>query len=149
MNKPASPGLRGQWTALLIAACWAWLPAAGQAALSADRTVSTDGVVKLSWAQDGRQVLLQRAHEPTFRSPRTVYRGTDSASLRTGLPDGDYFFRLRSAGAPEQAWSEPLTVQVRHHGAARTWGLFGLGAVVFLSIIGVILTGSARERRHG
>lgn len=147
-NKPASTGLRGQWTARAFAACLTALPVVGQAVtLDADRALSTDGAVQLSWALDGQPVQLQRADEPGFRDPRTVYQGSDSASLRTGLVDGDYWFRLRPQGAAD--WSEPVAVQVRHHGAVRTWGLFGLGALVFLSIVGMIVAGTARESRHG
>lgn len=148
MNQPASSGRRGRWAACLIAACWACLPVASPAlVLNADRHQSTDGVVQLSWALDGRPVVLQRSADPSFLAPKTLYRGTDSASLRTGLPNGDYYFRLRAADQPG-VWSDPVEVSVRHHGPLRTWGLFGLGALVFLSVIGLILGGTAREKRR-
>lgn len=146
MSKPASPGLRGRWSACLFAACWALVPVTGAAVvLEADRQTSTDGAVQLRWDADERAVELQRAAEPGFGAPRTVYRGTDSASLRTGLPEGDHYYRLRTADG--SAWSEPVRIEVRHHGALRTWGLFGLGAVVFLSVVGMILGGWLREGR--
>lgn len=150
MKTPASTGSSGHWKAALVAAVLAALPAVTPAAvLQTDRQLSTDGVVQLSWALDGRPVELQRATDAAFTTPRTLYRGTDSASLRTGLADGDYYFRLRPGAATSGAWSAPVMVSVRHHGAARTWGLFGLGGVVFLSVLAVILWGRAREVRHG
>lgn len=123
-------------------------PAAPALQLSAEPTLSTDGVVQLRWAQDGRAVELQRAPDDAFASPKTLYRGTDSASVRTGLADGDYFYRVRYLSPAESAWSAPVAVTVRHHGPWRTWGLFGLGASVFLATLGLILWGARRERTH-
>jgi len=130
----------------LIVVLWTLTPMlAVSAVLDADRTLSTDGVVQLNWSLDGRPVALQRAADPEFTNPRDLYRGTDSASLRTGLPDGDYYFRLSPLDADELSWSAPVQVSVQHHDAARTWGLFGVGATVFLATLGLILWGWARE----
>jgi hypothetical protein len=115
--------------------------------LHASPLVSSDGVTQLHWAMDGRRVELQRAAGADFAHAVTVYRGTDSASLRSGLADGRYFFRLRSLMASGQLgpWSKPLSVRVAHHSALRAWGMFGLGVLVFLATLGLVLWGSRLE----
>ena len=115
--------------------------------LHASPTVSSDGVIQLHWALGGRRVELQRATRGDFAHALTLYRGTDSASLRSGLADGRYFFRLRaltSDGRPGP-WSTPLAVRVAHHSALRAWAMFGLGALVFLATLGLILWGGRAE----
>jgi hypothetical protein len=147
--KPVPSRGQGRRAVGLIMVFWALLPVvAVSAVLNADRQLSTDGVVQLNWSEDGRPVLLQRAVGPDLTAYRTLYRGTDSASLRTGLPDGDYSFRLRPLDRDGQPWSAPVQVRVRHHDAVRTWGLFGVGATVFLATLGLILWGCAREAEH-
>lgn len=117
--------------------------------LQADRAVSTDGVVQLRWLSPGQAVVLQRAHSADFAVPRMLYQGTDTASVRTGLSDGDYFYRVGALDADVRVWSAPVQVTVRHHDALRTWGLFGVGVAVFLATLGLILFGWARETKHG
>lgn len=116
--------------------------------LSADRTVSTDGTVQLRWAPEPQGVTLQRADNPEFSAPLSLYQGTDTASLRTGLSEGDYFYRVGFADAADPSWSAPVQVAVRHHDAVRTWGLFGIGATVFVATLGLILWGWTREAGH-
>lgn len=120
-------------------------------ALQVDPAMSTDGTAQLSWAADGRVVTLQRANDVGFADARVIYRGGDSASLRTGLRDGVYHYRVRARDADgrTEPWSAPVTVTVRHHDALRTWGLFGLGAGVFAATLGLILSGARREAGHG
>lgn len=115
--------------------------------LQASPPLSTDGVTQLSWDLKGSPVELQRATTPTFDDAIVVYRGTDSASLRSGLVDDDYYYRLRALAADGSVgpWSAPLQVQVRHHELGRAWGVFALGGVVFFATLGTILAGTRRE----
>jgi hypothetical protein len=132
----------GLWSALLAMPVVQASPL-----LHASPVASSDGVIQLHWALDGRRVELQRAADAAFAHPVTLYRGTDSASLRSGLVDGRYFFRLRALQADGRPgpWSKPLAVRVAHHAALRAWGMFGLGALVFLATLGLVVWGGRRE----
>lgn len=127
--------------ALLL--CLLILSAPGQSAspqlpvLKASTSDSRDGVVQLSWAlSDDLQIELQQTDADG--SYQTIYRGSDSASVITGLSDGRYEFRARFYQPDIQPhskgeWSSPLSVTVTHHPLSRAWGFFSLGAVVFLA----------------
>ncbi len=109
--------------------------------------VSSDGTATLSW-RTGLQktVLIQTSREPSFAQATTLYRGNDSASVITGLVDGDYFFRGRDVNADGQtaAWSETVSLHVQHHSLARAGGFFLLGAIVFLATTLLIVLGAKR-----
>lgn len=95
-------------------------------------------------------VELQRATDDRFIAPKLIYGGSDNASLRTGLEDGQYAYRVRTVAADGTPlpWSAPVVVTVQHHGALRTWGLFGLGALVFVATVGLIVAGTRQEAGH-
>lgn len=141
--------LRALGAAALAAALLQGPVAWAASGLQASPARSTDGVTQLSWDLDGRSAELQRARDPGFDDATTIYRGTDSASLRSGLADGTYYYRVRavpSAGSPG-SWSPAVSVEVAHHSARRAWGIFATGAVVFLATLGLILLGGRRESR--
>ncbi|MDT8321225.1 MAG: hypothetical protein RQ826_11935 [Xanthomonadales bacterium] len=117
--------------------------------LEATPSVSTDGSVRLSWAmpENGR-VLIQKTTAADFAPAVVLYEGSDSASVITGLADGDYRFRGRLLRADGEAsdWSPVVTVRVRHHPLKRALAIFAIGAVVFLGTAWLILAGSRGER---
>lgn len=115
--------------------------------LSASPLASTDGVSVLSWqtTPPGQAVELQRSQNANFTDAETLYRGSDGASVITGLPDGSWSFRLRLVGQP--SWSDPVTVEVQHHPLSRALGFFILGAVVFSATLGLILLGTRHTKR--
>ncbi|WP_017943110.1 MULTISPECIES: hypothetical protein [unclassified Thioalkalivibrio] len=121
-----------------------WLPLAlsAQPAFDAPPERSTDGGFTLSWeAEDA--VVLERATGPDHEDVRIVYEGGDASTVVSGLPDGEYRFRLRAADA--DTWADEATVVVEHHSLARAFGFFAVGAVVFLVLIGAILRGRPRD----
>jgi hypothetical protein len=141
--------LRALSAAALVAALLQGHAAWAAAGLQASPARSTDGVTQLSWDLDGQAAQLQRARDPQFGDATVIYSGTDSASLRSGLADGTYYYRVRAlppAGTPD-AWSPAVAVEVAHHSARRAWGIFATGAVVFLATLGLILLGGRRESR--
>lgn len=150
-SKLSKPTSRCVPRMLLAVGLWMLLcctrPAVAAPQLQASPALSTDGVTQLRWDLHGQPVELQRASNAAFTDPRTLYRGTDSASLRSGLVDGRYYYRLRTLDAAGDAgpWSAMLAVQVRHHSEQRAWGMFALGATVFLATLGLILWGGRRE----
>ena len=121
-----------------------WLPLAvsAQPAFDAPPERSTDGGFTLAWEADG-PVVLEQATGPDHGDARTLYEGGDTSTVISGLPDGEYRFRLRAADA--DAWGDEATVVVEHHSLARAFGFFAVGAVVFLVLIGAILRGRPRD----
>jgi len=123
-----------------------WAGTGNALTLEAAPELSTDGVVVLSWQPAGQPVVLERASRADFTDAQVLYRGTDGASLRSGLPDGSYHYRVAPlTDGVAGAWSGPVTVRVAHHRPQRAWALFALGALVFVATLGLILSGIRRD----
>ena len=117
--------------------------------LSASETLSTAGYFQLSWSgtvesaglerQSGyaTAVILQQSATPTFNSPTEWKISGDHRFSVSGLKSGNYFYRVGSNSSP-RAWSNVVEVQVAHHSLMRAFGLFSLGAVLFLALVIVI-----------
>ncbi|WP_018175089.1 MULTISPECIES: hypothetical protein [unclassified Thioalkalivibrio] len=105
-------------------------------------TDSRDGGLTLEWNAEG-PVELEQASGPDFDDARVIYRGGDTSSVISGLPDGEYRFRLRADGADD--WADEARIDVAHHSLARAFGFFALGGVVFLVLIVAILRGRPRD----
>ena len=127
---------------LFCAALLLWqLPAGAEPVeLRSDSRVATAGFFQLTWQAEG-EVVVQEATTAEFLSPRVVYRGSDSARVMSGKPDGDWYYRARTAGSASD-YGQVLKVTVQHHSVARAFGFFALGAVVFLVTLGVIINGA-------
>lgn len=98
------------------------------------------GYATISWmgvsAQSGEksfEIEIVRNGTPFLR--HTV---ADTATTLTGLDNGDYRFRVRRTGG---AWSAPLAFTVRHHGLGRAFGFLAAGAVVFVALLMLLVTG--------
>ena len=109
--------------------------------LTSDTTLATAGYYQLSW-QPGVQGAshknisfeLQQATSADFIQAEVIYRGQDMARVVSGMPDGDYYYRLRSILDSDAAeyWSPILHIQVSHHSLHKALGFFIAGALVFL-----------------
>jgi hypothetical protein len=132
----------------------AWAPLgavqAAQAApaLETDSDVATAGFYQLSWQAGEAPVAfeLQEATRPDFTDARVFYRGPDLATVLSGKPDGDYYYRIRSLDGAPSPWSEPVHVEVKHHALSRALTFLALGAIVFIATVVLILRGEARTR---
>ena len=91
-------------------------------------------------------MLVEEADSRHFADATVLYKGTDGASVISGRPDGDYYFRIRFADVDQPSWSPPLHVVVAHHSLTKALAFFGVGASVFVATIGLILYGSRRTR---
>jgi hypothetical protein len=109
---------------------------------------SDAGHVTLEWEVSGNpesdlSFELQRGLSDQFSSPEIVYQGTDTASFRSGLPRGIYYYRVRSRGSgdsgPISGWSAVKRVEVTPQSLPVALGLFCTGAVVFSAITLFIL----------
>ena len=114
--------------------------------LTSDSTRPAAGYYQLSWnGAASRAYELQESRQADFSVTSTLYQGPDRATVLTGRPDGDYYYRLRVLDADGAGpWSDTLEVQVRHHPLARALLFFALGALVFLATLVAILAGNRR-----
>ena len=98
----------------------------------------------LSWQlPDSASVELQQ-QAVSLESYQTIYTGSDTASVITGLADGDYSYRIRTVTTEGEYsnWTTPVSVSVRHHPLPRAFGFFAVGAIVFISTIVLIVLGT-------
>ena len=138
----------GRIISALAAALLSVPAAAAQApALTSNKTVASAGDFQLSWQGGGEGAVyqLQQAGPEGFAAPAVEYRGPDTATQLSGLPDGEYRFRIRVVEPNPSAWSESVSVQVSHHPLARALGFFGVGLVVFLATVMLIVRGSRSD----
>jgi len=131
----------GALTALGAVLALAAAPDAGANELSASTTFSTDGVYQISWAVDGPAELVE-SRGPGFEDTRTVYRGTDNATVLTGRSDGTYRYHLRGVEGA-------VDVEVRHHPLSRALVFFTLGAAVFLATVALVVREATEEDDDG
>ncbi len=125
----------------LSASAWAAGSSAIEISLSGDPHA---GYVTVAWSapelsSDSAGIpefQLERARDASFDSPRLIYHGTHTSSVRSGLRDGAYFYRVRARlDGDWSAWSETAEFDVEHHSARLAGLLFGLGGVVFLATL--------------
>lgn len=120
-----------------------------------ERTAS--GYLKLSWKPGAPatetapcEFELQQAFRQDFVQTNLVYKGKDYATFLSGLPDGQFYYRVRAVtpdGAQHSDWSAPVLVRVAHHSLRLAFLLFGIGAVVFLITVGIVIQG-VRSSAH-
>ena len=125
--------------------------------LTTDTKLATAGYYQLSWQPGVTGALnkkphfeLQQSTDKTFRLIKTIYRGPDRASVISGQPDGEYYYRVRSVN-PEISsggWSKPVLVKVQHHSLQKAWLFFIAGAIVFFITLSFIVS-SARSYDRG
>ena len=117
--------------------------------LETSTAVATAGHFQLSWSDsEAESFELQRAAGPEFRDPVTVYHGPDLATVRSGMSDGTYYYRIRAIDGGPGPWSEPLKVVVAHHPLSRAFAFFTVGGIVFLATLVLIIAGALKERRE-
>jgi hypothetical protein len=123
-----------------------WLAAAPASAamLESDQSESNEGYFQLRWEAE-EPIRLVEATDPGFRDAAVLYRGSDTASVISGKPDGIWYYRIEAADGGA-ILTDPITVTVRHHSLQRAFSFFALGAVVFVMTLGLILL--ARPKAH-
>jgi len=110
--------------------------------LNSDTELSTAGYFQLSWKDKASQsFVLQQSTRSDFRDAIDIYLGPDQATVISGLPDGDYFYRVES---DTQSWSKAFKISVKHHSLAKALGFFSLGAAMFIVMIVLLIKGARR-----
>lgn len=113
------------------------------------------GYLTLEWSlpgertslPEGMKFVLEEDTRREFSAPHQRFQGRDLASFVSGLPNGEYWFRVRvveEGGGRAGAWSEPVKVVVEHHSLNKALIIMGIGAVVFLATVILILVGNAK-----
>ena len=130
--------------AILALAIFISAPLLAQPELSASDEVSRTGYFQLKWksGEEG-EFVLQQDTTSLFSSPKTLYNGSDTARTISGLLNGDYYYRVRTA---EGEWSEPLMVTVEHYKLSTAFIFLGLGAMVFLATAILVIRGHIIHR---
>lgn len=118
-----------------------------------DSLSTKDGHVKLVWRVPDApedplwQFEVQVDSAATFPEPTQLYRGPDLATFVSGLPDGEYYYRIRVVG-PEVdqpgPW-EQAYVRVEHHPLSLALTIAGIGSVVFLLTVIVVIRGAMKS----
>jgi hypothetical protein len=132
--------ITGPWPLALVGLLWL-LPAGAllaEVSFGAAPARDSAGFFSLDWS-GAERVELEQSTGPEHRDARIVYRGADTRTTVSGLPDGEYRFRIRAEGAPE--WSDQAVVVVEHHSLERALLFFGLGAGVFAVLMLAIAGG--------
>ena len=118
--------------------------------LSSDTQQSSAGYFQLQWAwpdapQDVQYTLRERQRDTEFK---TIYTGTDQASVISGKHDGNYEYTvLASANSlADTVQSNTVDVEVKHHSLRDALIIFALGLFIFLSILIVILHNARASR---
>ncbi len=112
---------------------------------------TTTGYSLLKWklhenaTEMQKQFVLQQSNSPQFNNAKTIYKGPDMASFVSGLPNGDYFYRVginKDGGVTN--WSKGLHLEVKHHSRNLAMLLFFLGTIIFISTVAVIIVGNRK-----
>lgn len=115
--------------------------------LSSDSDVATAGFFRLSWETEAGRVELQEATAPGFRSPVISYSGPDRATVISGKPNGEWYYRVRAVEEDRpESWSETVKVTVAHHNPSRALLFLSVGIVVFVAIVMMIVRGPGKTR---
>jgi len=116
--------------------------------------VTASGSISLKWKVPALlpsdHFELQQAIQEDFSSPEAVYSGPDRGTYLSGLPDGDYFYRVRVVNTQDKEtsqWSTSVHRSVQHPSLEFAFSMLTVGATVFLSTIGVIVQGARKEHR--
>lgn len=121
------------------------LPAAPATAITlhSSTDVATAGYFQLRWqaGQAEGPFVLEESSSADFSRSRVLYRGPDLASVISGKPDNDYFYRISTQANPTNT-SNTVKVTVAHHPLSNALFFFSIGAIVFLATLVVIFRGN-------
>lgn len=113
--------------------------------LSSNSRVATAGYYQLFWSGEGNIFQLQESTSSDFKAFNVIYEGKDLARVMSGKPDGHYYYRLTTTRNNQLHTSNTLKVTVAHHPLRNAILFFIAGAIVFVSIIILIISGHRRE----
>jgi len=118
---------------------------------------SEEGKVALQWSRSESapetnvEFQLQQSDTAGFSDPKTLYEGPDRGTVVTGLPEGEYFYRVRAVerARSNSPWSGTLTVKVQYPDRKTVAALMILGMGVFIGTVTAIVVGHRRAGSKG
>lgn len=113
--------------------------------LNSDTQVATAGYFQLSWSGKADVYQLVESTTADFKSSKMIYQGKDLARVMSGKSDGEYFYRLQTQRDNQSSTSNVVKVTVLHHSLRNAILFFIAGAIVFISIIILIVKGNNEE----
>ena len=129
---------------VFISLLFAYIPNANSETiqLSSDSEIATAGYFQLRWQGPTSEYNLQESSTAEFTFSKNLYRGSDTASVISGKPDGDYYYRVSSHDSSLPLESNIVKVTVAHHSLNDALMFFIAGAIVFITILIMIFKGS-------
>ena len=114
-------------------------PVSAQPSLKTNTELATAGYFQLSWHDSNANpsYQLQQANDPAFSDFKTLYQGTDTASVLSGLANGVYYYRVLDQHGKA---SNVIKVEVSHHSLNKAFAFFALGAVMFVILLVVLVS---------
>lgn len=140
------PPVRNSYTKLLVSICllfFSTIQYSNALQLSSDTSVATAGYYQLIWYGKSEVFQLQESTTSDFKLFKVIYKGKDLARTISGKSDGDYFYRLVDEQSSQI--SNTVKVEVSHHSLEHAILFFIAGAIVFISILFLILKGNRLE----
>lgn len=113
--------------------------------LISDSDIATAGFFQLKWSGNSSPYKLQESLSPDFTSFKTRYHGADLATVISGKPDGDYYYRVVGDNTQQGIHSNIVKVSVIHHPLINAFVFFIAGAIVFTALLILIFRGN---RQH-
>ena len=136
----------------LLGATLFWCGCASALDLQSDTDTATAGYFRLVWQSSAPAPIyqLEESTDPAFSDPDILYRGPDTARTISGRSNGTYYYRARTVTGSNLTgnWSRPVKVTVAHHSLMKAGGFFAVGALVFLSTLGLIINGHRRHQKE-
>jgi len=125
--------------------------------INASPTKVDAGYVEIKWEadkviteqEDDVEFVVEQSESEQFLTIKTIYNGPDKSTFISGLPNGEYFYRVRLGNESPSTWSDPLVVRVKHYSHRFALSLFGLGFISFAGIVGVIWYGNKTQEERG
>lgn len=115
--------------------------------------IISSGSFSLKWTPPDRPVShqfeLQQDTRRNFSEAQTIYSGPDRGTYISGLPNGEFFYRIRSIDAEKITrgpWSSTIHRTVKHPSLTFAVSLMSVGATVFFATIGMIVLGIQKEK---
>jgi len=112
--------------------------------LISDSDVATAGFFQLKWTGTSPHYKLQESLTHDFTSFKTLYSGSDLATVLSGKPDGDYYYRV-VATSKQNVHSNIVKVSVAHHPLINAFLFFIAGAIVFIATLVLIIKGNRQQ----
>lgn len=115
---------------------------------------SDQGHISLIWTagevEEHLWYQLQCSEEESFGNAEVRFEGYDHRSFLSGLPDGDFYFRVRARRGEDQPWgpwSPAIHLRCTHHSMGQAWTLFSVGCLLFVGIVAFVAVYSGRLDR--